>query len=110
MASPPSAGGMNATIAEFDPRVTPVMLGASGVVTATKSSDGSDAALSPTELVATTAHEYVLPLVRALTVIGEVVSLADRVVPPSLESQVTVNPVIAAPPSALAAKSTLTVF
>ena len=38
------------------PRVTPVMVGASGTVMAVKSSDGSDGALSPTEFVATTTH------------------------------------------------------
>ena len=110
IASPPSAGALNATIAEFEPRVRLVIEGASGAVTATKSSDGSDAALSPTELVATTVQEYVLPLVSALTVIGELVSVAVRLVPPSLESHATVYPVIALPPSALASNATVTVF
>ena len=41
-------------VAEFWPRVTVLIVGALGTVIATKSSDGSDATLSPTELVATT--------------------------------------------------------
>ena len=79
---------MNATTAEFVPRVTPVIVGASGTVIAVKSSDGSEATLSPSEFVATTVHSYVLPFVSELTVTGEATSVADCVVPPSLDVQV----------------------
>ena len=49
-----------------------------------------------------------MPLVRVLTVMGEVAPVVDCVVPPSLESHVTVNAVTASPPSEPAMNSTVT--
>ena len=105
--SPPSLPAVNATIAELLPSVTPETVGADGFVAATKALDAVDAALSPVEFVATTAQVYVLALVNVVTVNGEVAPDADRVVPPSLEVHVAVNPVIALPPLPLAVKATI---
>jgi hypothetical protein len=110
IASPPSVFAVNATMAEFEPRVTPVIVGASGTVMATKSSDGSDAALSPLAFVATTVQPYVLPFVSELTVIGDAASVFVCVVPPSLDTQVTVYAVIGSPPSSFGLNPTETVF
>jgi hypothetical protein len=110
MPSPPSAFALKAIVAELLPRVRPVMVGASGTVIATKSSDGSDAALGPMEFVATTVQLYVLPLVSELTVIGEAVSVFDCVVPPSLDAHVTVYAEMGSPPSPFGLNPTVTVF
>jgi hypothetical protein len=48
-----------------------------------------------------------LALVNVVTVTGEVAPEAVRVVPPSLEVHVAVNPVIALPPLPLALKATI---
>jgi hypothetical protein len=90
MESAPSPLALRATITELFPRVTPVIVGASGTVAATNEIDASDAPLSPMALLATTVHVYVLEFVSELTVIGELVSVFIRVAPPSLDAQVTV--------------------
>jgi hypothetical protein len=87
---PPVPFAVNATMAELLPRVTPVTVGAGAVVAATNDADAAEAALSPIALVATTAHVYVLVLVSAATVIGELTPDAGWVVPPSLETHVAV--------------------
>jgi hypothetical protein len=81
--------------------------GATGTVAATKELDADDAGLAPSALVATTVQVYVLALVSVPTVTGEVAPDADRVVPPSLEVQVAVNELTAAPPSPPAVKATM---
>jgi hypothetical protein len=49
--SPPLPFAVNATTAEFWPRVTPVSDGASGVTAATKDADATDAGLVPNVFV-----------------------------------------------------------
>jgi hypothetical protein len=90
IASLPSPFAVKATIVEFCPRVTPLMVGASGTVAATNELDATESAPAPIALPATTMQEYVLPLLRELTVIGEAVSEFVWVAPPSLDAQVTV--------------------
>jgi hypothetical protein len=51
-----------------------------------------------------------LPFVSVETTIGELVPVFDWVVPPSLDVQVTVYPVMALPPVPLAVKVTLALF
>ena len=62
-ASPPLLFAVKATMPALLPSVTPVMLGADGLVAATKDADVVDAALSPAAFVATTLQVYVLALV-----------------------------------------------
>jgi hypothetical protein len=56
MALPPVAFAVNATIPELVPRVTPVMLGAEGVVAATNDAEAAEEAPSPIALVARTVQ------------------------------------------------------
>ena len=95
-------------MAELLPRMRPVMVGASGTVIAVKSSEGSDAALSPIEFVATTTQLYVLPFESEPTEIGVSAPVTACETPPSLESHVTVYAVIASPPSLFGLNATLT--
>src|SRR4051794_27416561 len=83
------------------------MLGAAGVVAATKDDDAEDDGLSPVALVATTVHVYVLELVSDPTLNGDVAPVAVCVVPPSLDVQVAVNAVMALPPLPFAVNATL---
>ena len=53
---PLSAPGVNATVIDALPRVTLVMVGGSGTAAGTTGSDGSEALLVPTALVAVTVH------------------------------------------------------
>jgi hypothetical protein len=110
MVSPPLPLAVNATIAELLPRVTPVTVGAGGVVAATNEADAVDAALLPKAFVASTVQVYVLLLLREATVIGEEAPDADCVVPPSLDAQVAVKPVIALPPLPFAVNATIAVL
>ena len=90
MTLPPVPLAVTATMPELLPRVTPVIVGASGTVAATNDADGVEAAPSPIALVASTVQVYVLAFVSELTVTGEVAPLFDSVVPPSDDVQVTV--------------------
>jgi len=85
---PPFPFAVNATIAELDPRVTPVSDGAAGTVPATKELDAAEAALLAIEFAATTLHVYVRPFDSEATVMGEVAPVVPRVRPPLLERQV----------------------
>src|SRR6476646_1216709 len=70
MVVPLSAVWVKATVTWALPRVTLVMVGASGTAAGVTGSDGREAVLVPTSLVAVTVHVYVFPLVRPLTVLG----------------------------------------
>jgi hypothetical protein len=89
MALPPVLFAVNATVAEFGPRTTDVMVVASGTVAATKLDEAAEAALLPNALVTSAVQVYVLPFVSELTVTGEVALDADWVAPPSLDVHVT---------------------
>jgi hypothetical protein len=56
MALPLSAPGVNATEIDVSPRVTLVMVGGSGTAAGTTGSEGKDALLVPTPLVAVTVQ------------------------------------------------------
>jgi len=86
---PPVVPGDTATIAALSPRVTPLIAGVPGVVAATKEEEAAEAALSPTVFVATTVQVYVRPFESDVTVIGELTPVFDFVVPPVLETHVT---------------------
>jgi hypothetical protein len=103
----PFADVVNATIAELEPRVTPVIVGVEGAVAATNEFESCDAELLPEMFVATTAHEYVFAFVSAETVIGDEPPDADFCVPPSLDVHVTVNKVIGLPPVAFGVNATV---
>jgi hypothetical protein len=68
-------------------------------VIGTNGFDSSDGTLSPSLFVAVTAHVYVLPYDRPVTVIGLVGELAVFAAPPSPDVQVAVKPVMGSPPS-----------
>ena len=59
--------------------------------------DGTVGALVPSAFVAVSTHVYVLPIVKPVTLSGERVFVPERVAPPSLDVQVAVYFVIAAP-------------
>ena len=101
-----AAAPENATLSVVSPRVATTDVGAVGTDAATKLFDGADGALSPAPFVDTTVHVYVLPLVNDDTVTG-LVPLPARVVPPSLDAQVAVSPVIGSPPSPLFVNDTV---
>jgi hypothetical protein len=90
IALPPVAGATNATEIEVLPLVSVAAAGAVGTVAGTAVAEADDASESPTAFVATTAHVYDLPLVKANTMIGEAVPVFDPVVPPSLDVHVAV--------------------
>jgi len=108
--APPSLFAVKATMPALLPRVTPVTLGAAGAEAATKELEAVEAGLSPVPLVAITVQVYVFAFVSVVTVSGEVAPEAVRVVPPSLEVQVTVKPVMALPPLPFAVKATIAAF
>jgi len=81
--------------------------GATGIVAATKELEATDAALVPITFVAVTVQVYVLALVRDATVIGEDAPANDCVVPPLLDVQVAVKPVMALPPVLFAVNATM---
>ena len=88
IAKPPSlAGAANATVIDASPRVTSVIVGAPGAAAGTTGSDGSDALLVPTPLVAVTVQVYVFALVSPVTVIGEEVPVSVPGAPPSSDVQ-----------------------
>src|SRR5437667_10988383 len=105
---PLSAPGVNATEIDALPRVTLVMVGASGAAAGTTGDDGSDALLVPTALVAVTVQVYVLPLVRLLTVTGDAAPVWLPGVPPSSDEQLAEKLVIALPLSAPGVNATET--
>jgi hypothetical protein len=100
---------VNATIAEFVPRVTPVITGAAGAAAAVNDPVAAEADELPRSLVATAVHVYALAGVSEATEIGDDAPDAERVVPPSLEGHVTVKPLMAWPPVPFAVNATLTV-
>src|SRR5882724_10644015 len=106
MALPLSAPGVNATVIDALPRVTPVMVGGSGTAAGTTGSDGVEALLVPTPLVAVTVHVYVLPLVRPATTMGDAAPGFVPGAPPSSELHVAEKLVIALPLLAPAVKAT----
>jgi hypothetical protein len=63
--------------------------------------EGPEGGLVPLPFVAVTVQVYVLPLVRPDTVRGAWAPVAERVVPPLADVQVTVYPVIASDPSSI---------
>ena len=85
---PPLPFAVNATMAEFEPRVTPLIDGAAGLVPTMKELDAADAALLAIELLATTVHVYVRPFDSGLTVMGELAPLVERDRPPLLDRHV----------------------
>ena len=82
---PLSAPAVNATEIDALPRVTLVMVGGSGTAAGMTGSDGVEALLVPTALVAVTVQVYVLPLVRPVTFIGDAAPVLVPNVPPLLE-------------------------
>ena len=68
-------GGVNVTDACALPPVAVPIVGVPGTVAGVTLFDAADAALLPTALVATTVHVTGVPLVRPVTVIGEVAPL-----------------------------------
>ena len=81
-----------------DVLVAEVMMGAPGEPAGITELDGEDAGPSPVALVAVTVQVYVLPLVRPVTVMGELVPVIEPVVPPLVEVQTAVVAVMALPP------------
>ena len=69
-------GAVNVTLACALPPVAVPMVGASGMVAGVTLFDAADAALVPTALFAVTVQVTGVPLVRPVTVIGEVALLA----------------------------------
>jgi hypothetical protein len=63
---------------------TLMLTGAPGTCAGTTMFDCAEAAPVPTAFVAVTVQRYVLPLVRLLTVIGELVPVLDPGAPPLL--------------------------
>jgi hypothetical protein len=85
IALPLFAPGVNATETDVSPRVTLVIVGASGAAAGTTLADADEGTLVPIALVAVTVHVYVLPLVKLLTVIGDAAPVLLPDVPPLLE-------------------------
>ena len=95
IAEPPlDPGAEKVTTASPLPRVAVPMVGAPGVVAGVAALLALDALPVPTSFVAVTLNVYAVPLVRPVTVSGELAPLAVN--PPGLE--VTVYEVIAEPP------------
>ena len=84
---PFDAGAVNATLALPFPAVAVPIVGGPGTVAGVAVA-AEDAALLPEPLVATTLHEYSVPLVRPVTVIG--LALALPVLPVPLAEHVAV--------------------
>jgi hypothetical protein len=90
-------GDENATLALASAAVTVPMVGAPGGPVGVTDTP-ADASLVPALFVAVTEQEYVVPFVRFETVIGLAVPVPVRVAAPVAE-QVTVYPLMVAPPS-----------
>ena len=91
------AGAVNATVALPEACVTVPIVGAPGTVAATNDADAAEAGLVPNVFVAVIVQVYVLALVSAETVIGEVVPVPVFVTPKFDDVQVTSAAVIASP-------------
>jgi hypothetical protein len=104
---PPVVPAVKATTPVRLPGVTLVIVGAPGAAAATNDAEAADATLLPIALVASAVQVYVFELVSEPTVIGDVAPDADWVVPPSLDVQVSVKPVIVLPLLAPAVNATL---
>jgi hypothetical protein len=85
IALPPVVPAVNVITAEPGVWVTVEIDGAPGTAATTNRAEATDAGLLPKPLVASTVHEYVLPLLSDATVIGEDAPVADWVAPPLLE-------------------------
>jgi hypothetical protein len=94
------AGAPKRTDAELSPLVAVPMAGGFGTPAGTTGSDDGDGAPMPTALVAVTRHRYVLPLVRPVTVMGDVVPDVVAAVPPSGDVHDAAYDVMALPLSA----------
>jgi len=94
IADPPLPFAVKATDAVALPGVAVPMVGATGTVAGVTAFDAAEAALVPTELVAVTLKVYEVPFVRPDTTIG--LEVPVPVIPPGVE--VTVYPVMTAPP------------
>src|SRR5260221_401540 len=101
-----SFGTLKLTSTLASPRMTDVIIGASGTPSGTIALDSDDSLLSPTPLIAVTVHVYVLLVVRLVTVIGDATVDADPNAPPSLDPHAAVYKVIALPLSAGAVNDT----
>src|SRR5262249_32065361 len=88
------------------PGVTPLIIGASGTPAGTTWFEAGEGLLSPTSLVATTVHVYVLLVVSVGTVIGDAPPDAAPGAPLSLEVHDAVYFVIVLPLSAGGVKDT----
>jgi hypothetical protein len=97
---PPSfAGPVKVTDADALPAVAVPIVGASGTVVArTMVFEASETPPEPITFVAQTAHVYVLPSVRPVTVIGLEAPEVVPVAPPSDDTQLAVKLVIGRPP------------
>ena len=100
------AGALNATMIDASPRVTLVIVGASGTAAGMTGSDGVDALLVPTALVAVTVHVYRPPFVRLLTVMGDAVPVLEPGVPLLVDVHDAVKVRIVLPLSAPAVNAT----
>ena len=95
MGAPFVAPSEKGTLSAFAPLgVTLVIVGAAGVSAATKALVADEARLVPSSFDEVPEHEYVVPIVRPLTVTGEDTPVAVCVAPPSDEVQVIVPPVV----------------
>ena len=90
IALPPVAPALNVTTAEPGVCVTVVIDGALGAAATTNNAEAAEAGLWPKLLVASTVHEYVLPLDSDATVIGEDAPVAVWPAPPLLDVHVAV--------------------
>ena len=80
IALPPStSGAVNATVTWALPAVAMPMVGAPGALAGVTLFEGSEGALEPTPLLATTVQDTATPFVRPVTAIGEFAPVAVRV-------------------------------
>ena len=107
MGLPLSAFGVNDTVISVLPAAADVSDGAAGTVAGIAASEAGDGALVPIAFVAVTVHEYVSPLRRFGTVIGDAEPEAECVSPLLDEMHVAVKLVIAPPLSAGASNATM---
>ena len=92
--APPLDGAVHETVAEESPDLPTTPVGASGTVEGTIGDEPVEAEPVPDTFVAVTVNVYEVPLERPVTV--QLVELVEHVNEPGVE--VTVYPVIAAPP------------
>ena len=98
--------GVNETVISLLPAAVEASDGGAGTVAGIAASETGDGALVPIAFVAVTAHEYVSPLKRLVTVIGDAEPDAECVSPLPDDVQVAVKLVIAPPLSAGALNAT----